>query len=660
MRKLLTVLVLVFLPAFASAVEYPVPRGFVNDYANIIPAVEESAMEKTLSVYNKKTLVEIAVVTTPSLDGHEIRDWSVGLASKWGVGKKGADNGLLIVVAPNERDYAIEVGYGLESYVPDGLANRLARESLPDAFRAGQYGSGLNKLIHGLMGVIGQQTPEERAKALADMKVAQQREADVRAQQFRFVFSIVIGVLIVAGLIFLIYKAITDFNKRRQEKLRQEKLRQKVIQQLTHFKGELKQVIDSFSPGQHTDRVPPWIVAKVSEYELEIKKQTTHFELFKKQVEALLTNNPDKAVSELALIEDAIKEIRYQINQLASVDDTIEQYRACVENNVDRAKDQVNAVRTLMKVMAVLGYRLPSKFLDARDQLIKDAKALTETFATRGSGATDRSDVVDDLASRLYEQADRVNLEIDSLKQAKLLVDKKSPRLEVRLVALKKMHQATEPVLAHLKKVAPSRVWGGLDKSFARINDSFAKVATLLRSANDNNTWEVQLFHEAESTVNQAGQLLDVIEQSCAEVTDLNQSLIQAEKDYPELHARVTAIIAKVDNLMTSDVSQATRSMHAKAKQGVVSAEQAQRAKPADWFLAHQNLIEAEKQAKTALKQVERDIAEAKKRRADEVAVATAAASISTSSFNTRSDPDSGFGGFGGGGFGGGGTSGKW
>ena len=96
MKKLLILSFLTFFmitinPDFAFSINYPSPIGYVNDFADIIPSDMEERIRAKISEYEKQTSIEIAVVTTNSLDGLPIEDWTIGLATKWGVGKKGKD-----------------------------------------------------------------------------------------------------------------------------------------------------------------------------------------------------------------------------------------------------------------------------------------------------------------------------------------------------------------------------------------------------------------------------------------------------------------------------------------------------------------------------------------------------------------------------------------
>ena len=118
-------------------------RGYVTDTANTLSPEEEEQLTALIKATEQSTTAEIAIVTVPSLDGTTIEDFAVDTFAKSGIGKKDVDNGLLIVVAPNERQYRIEVGYGLEGIIPDVVARQIGVKEMEPAFKEGKYGEGL-------------------------------------------------------------------------------------------------------------------------------------------------------------------------------------------------------------------------------------------------------------------------------------------------------------------------------------------------------------------------------------------------------------------------------------------------------------------------------------------------------------------------------------
>jgi uncharacterized protein len=132
------------LPFVAEAYASPgSPDGYVTDFAGILSAETESIFETELAAYEASTTIEIAVVTISSLEGDDIASYSNELGREWGVGQEGADNGVLLLIAPNDRTVRIEVGYGLEGAIPDVTAGRIIDELMLPAFREGDYEAGI-------------------------------------------------------------------------------------------------------------------------------------------------------------------------------------------------------------------------------------------------------------------------------------------------------------------------------------------------------------------------------------------------------------------------------------------------------------------------------------------------------------------------------------
>ncbi len=129
--------------SFAQEANYPKSYNYVNDYANVIPPSEEEKLNSLCGELEKKTGAQIAVATIETSKPEPIDTYAVNLFTRWGVGEKGKDNGLLIVSAIKDRKVWIEVGYGLEGIIPDAFASQIYRKELVPAFRKGEYGKGL-------------------------------------------------------------------------------------------------------------------------------------------------------------------------------------------------------------------------------------------------------------------------------------------------------------------------------------------------------------------------------------------------------------------------------------------------------------------------------------------------------------------------------------
>lgn len=131
------------LTAAAAWAALPQPQGRVNDFAGVLDEATEAALRGMIDLAEKDTKAEIAVVTVGSLEGRSVEEYAAALFQTWGIGKKGADNGVLVLVCPVERQMRIEVGYGLEGVLPDGLAGSIIRQQFTPAFKEGDYARGL-------------------------------------------------------------------------------------------------------------------------------------------------------------------------------------------------------------------------------------------------------------------------------------------------------------------------------------------------------------------------------------------------------------------------------------------------------------------------------------------------------------------------------------
>ena len=149
---LFLILSMVLVPIVA-AVSYT-PVNYVSDYAEIIDENYEAQINALAGDIEHNTTIEIAVLTVPSLDGGDIDLFAVETFHDWKVGKKDVNNGLLIVVAVEDHQWRIEVGYGLEPIITDAMAGRIGRANFVDNFRVGEYGTGIYGAVTDIQKII--------------------------------------------------------------------------------------------------------------------------------------------------------------------------------------------------------------------------------------------------------------------------------------------------------------------------------------------------------------------------------------------------------------------------------------------------------------------------------------------------------------------------
>ncbi len=129
--------------AFAASPNFPSLTGRVVDQAQIISAEDEARLTKQLADVEGQSTDQIVVVTLNSLEGYPIEDYGYQLGRHWGIGQAGKDNGVLLIIAPNERQVRIEVGRGLEGNLPDGLAGLIIQRRILPHFKKGNLVAGI-------------------------------------------------------------------------------------------------------------------------------------------------------------------------------------------------------------------------------------------------------------------------------------------------------------------------------------------------------------------------------------------------------------------------------------------------------------------------------------------------------------------------------------
>ncbi len=136
------------------AAKVPALRGRVNDYANVISSRDEQEMTEYLAAVEQSTGAQIVVLTVPSLNGDDIASYAIRVCEEWKIGRNGKDDGALLLLAMEERDIRIEVGYGLEDKLTDVKCGLILRNVIIPEFREGGYSSGLVKGVKNMCGIV--------------------------------------------------------------------------------------------------------------------------------------------------------------------------------------------------------------------------------------------------------------------------------------------------------------------------------------------------------------------------------------------------------------------------------------------------------------------------------------------------------------------------
>lgn len=154
--------------------EKPFPPRLVNDFAGMLMPGEIEDLEQKLVAYNDSTSTQIAIVTLNDLHGYEIADYAQRLGEMWGIGQKGLDNGVLVLIKPmtnesSKGEVTIAPGYGLEGVIPDIVCGQIIDNEILPAFRTGDYYEGLNSATNTIMSLAsGEFPPDQYGKSSGD------------------------------------------------------------------------------------------------------------------------------------------------------------------------------------------------------------------------------------------------------------------------------------------------------------------------------------------------------------------------------------------------------------------------------------------------------------------------------------------------------------
>ena len=187
------ILWVLFAPFLFGAPTFPALNGMrVVDEAALLSSMQKSSLENTLALHEANTSNQIVVVTLKSLQGYDIADYGYQLGRYWGIGTSKFNNGLLLIVAPNERRVRIEVGYGLEGALPDATAQSILDEIILPLFKQSLYADGIISGTHAIIQAI---------KGEYQVSKAQQSSKNDKRKKRSFLIFVMITALVVHGMI---------------------------------------------------------------------------------------------------------------------------------------------------------------------------------------------------------------------------------------------------------------------------------------------------------------------------------------------------------------------------------------------------------------------------------------------------------------------------
>lgn len=195
MKKTLTIIILSLLALQLFALKVPKLTGHVNDYANVLSSNEKSTLENFLIDFEKKTSSQVALLTIKSLEGENLEDYSIKVVDDWKLGRKGNDNGVLLLVSMQEKKMRIEVGYGVEGVLTDAKSSYVINNYIVPDFKKGDFYTGISTGIAAITGIISEDL------TITEEQITQSRQKQKKSKgQLPFGFIIFIFMMVFSRL----------------------------------------------------------------------------------------------------------------------------------------------------------------------------------------------------------------------------------------------------------------------------------------------------------------------------------------------------------------------------------------------------------------------------------------------------------------------------
>ncbi|MBU3911192.1 MAG: TPM domain-containing protein [Candidatus Omnitrophica bacterium] len=186
-------------PGICQTENLPDYTGYVNDYANILSYETKSTLSALMNNLEQKTTAQVAIVTIDTTKPLDIETYAVELFEKWGIGQKGKDNGVLLVIAMKDKTMRIEVGYGLEGAIPDALAKIIIEDYIVPSFKNSDFNTGILKGAVGIAKLVAKEyNIELNELGELPVNVPLPEEPSPLESFINFIFTLVIIILFIS------------------------------------------------------------------------------------------------------------------------------------------------------------------------------------------------------------------------------------------------------------------------------------------------------------------------------------------------------------------------------------------------------------------------------------------------------------------------------
>ncbi|TAK95055.1 TPM domain-containing protein [Patescibacteria group bacterium] len=654
MRKLLPLLlVLVQLGAVPSfAVTYPDPQTdasgwrMVNDFAGVFSGEARDRLEQKLDDHEAKTSNEVVVAVVLKLQGEEISAYAEELFHKWGIGKAGRDNGILILIATDVPGKSggkglrwVEVGYGLEGVLPDSKVGEILRRNRVP-FDQGKIAESVEGVVDDVLATIVpaqavevapkpvvQLSPEEReaeAKRLqaeiAEHQLQRQREKEQAETIWFLIKSVLVGVvlyLILHGFVWFLRK------KWRERKEREEKRRELNVL-ITEFKESLDHLRGyQVNFAQYKD-YPSWVRAGAEKTAADLEKAV-------KEAEAEFLTVFDSDWRNAKTLDANLKQmarVRSAIQWAQRIQQNIESWPREIERLKKLAADKVAAARQafaewiqVTNALRSEGYRSEA----LREAEVAELPATFKKFDGLLQANEDPRPVIEE-AIKLAESSASVVAQLKALPDFRKETDAVIQRHRTTLQSVIEDQLTVRRILEQIEQETPRSVWGMLDQTFKLMTgELLEQIETELVGAEQANAMEAQKFEAARKEVEEVGRQLGEVRQFFARIDEVRRKIADAKTNFPGVLARVQSVLGNAEAIASAPDVSSSHAIDLSAAAGmIVEAKRLSQGELVDWITAVELLTNAETLLNKVIKMAEREIKAAKERREAEARQAEA------------------------------------
>lgn len=343
-----------FISTLIFSQSYPVYNGtLINDFANVIPNEQEQALLEKAKAYENQTSIQIVIVTVNTLNNDDVSHYTNQLFRKWGVGQAGLNNGLMILVAPNERKWRIEIGYGLEQYITDGSSKEAAEKFFPSNFKNNDYYTGINLILDDFINKLGSDAWKQRE----EFALLQKNKAKAEADNLTTIF---LWVLFSGAVIFLFiffirrkikaqkeeFERIIRYGKEVQKKeYAEKKMRESINAELISIESDYKVILTKVEKLVREKFYQSEVILDV----LKTKTQVSIGALKTVSLDIMSTIISDKIMSDINNVREGMNFVPVALFSNYDYKNKIEKQHLQIDSNIESMRSNIVKAKTAVE-----------------------------------------------------------------------------------------------------------------------------------------------------------------------------------------------------------------------------------------------------------------------------------------------------------------------